>query len=30
VAKVLVSDKLAPQGLEILEQAPGIDVDYPW
>jgi D-3-phosphoglycerate dehydrogenase len=28
VAKVLVSDKLAPQGLEILEQAPGIDVDY--
>jgi D-3-phosphoglycerate dehydrogenase len=26
VAKVLVSDKLAPQGLEILEHAPGITV----
>ncbi len=26
--KVLVSDSLAPQGLEILECAPGIDVDY--
>jgi D-3-phosphoglycerate dehydrogenase len=28
VAKVFVSDKLAPQGLEILEQAPGIELDY--
>jgi D-3-phosphoglycerate dehydrogenase / 2-oxoglutarate reductase len=28
VARVLVSDKLSPQGLEILEQARGIDVDY--
>ncbi|MBW2268832.1 MAG: phosphoglycerate dehydrogenase, partial [Deltaproteobacteria bacterium] len=26
--KVLVSDSLAPQGLEILENAPGIEVDY--
>ncbi len=25
---VLVSDKLSPQGLEILEQAPGLEVDY--
>lgn len=28
VAKVLVSDKLAPQGLELLEKAPEIEVDY--
>jgi len=28
VAKVFVSDKLARQGLEILEQAPGIEMDY--
>jgi D-3-phosphoglycerate dehydrogenase len=28
VAKVLVSDTLAPQGLAILEEAPGIEVDY--
>jgi D-3-phosphoglycerate dehydrogenase len=28
MAKVLVSDSLAPQGLEILEQARGIEVDY--
>jgi len=28
VAKVLVSDKLDPQGLEILEQAPGLTVVY--
>jgi D-3-phosphoglycerate dehydrogenase len=28
VAKVLVSDALAPQGLAILEGAPGIEVDY--
>ncbi|MEN8182777.1 MAG: phosphoglycerate dehydrogenase, partial [Myxococcota bacterium] len=28
MAKVLVSDKLSPQGLEVLEQAPGIEVDY--
>jgi D-3-phosphoglycerate dehydrogenase len=28
VPKVLVSDSLAPEGLEILERAPGIDVDY--
>ena len=28
MAKVLVSDKLAPQGLEILERAPGLEVDY--
>ena len=26
--KVLVSDSLAPRGLEILERAPGIEVDY--
>ena len=26
--RVLVSDSLAPQGLEILERAPGIQVDY--
>ncbi len=26
--KVLVSDSLAPQGLEILENAPGLEVDY--
>lgn len=28
MAKVLVSDSLAPQGLEILERARGIEVDY--
>lgn len=28
MARVLVSDSLAPQGLEILEQARGIEVDY--
>jgi len=28
VAKVLVTDSLAPQGLEILEAAEGLDVDY--
>jgi len=28
VRKVLVSDNLAPQGLEILERAPGIEVSY--
>ena len=28
MAKVFVSDKLAPQGLEILEQASGIELDY--
>jgi len=28
MAKVLVSDSLAPQGLEILEHARGIEVDY--
>ena len=28
VAKVLVTDSLAPQGLEILERARGIDVAY--
>ena len=28
MAKVFVSDKLALQGLEILEQAPGIELDY--
>jgi D-3-phosphoglycerate dehydrogenase len=28
VAKVLVSDKLDPQGLEILEQASGLTVVY--
>jgi D-3-phosphoglycerate dehydrogenase len=28
VPKVLVSDSLAPQGLEILERAPGLEVDY--
>jgi D-3-phosphoglycerate dehydrogenase len=28
VPKVLVSDSLAPQGLEILERANGIEVDY--
>jgi D-3-phosphoglycerate dehydrogenase len=28
VARVLVSDTLAPQGLEVLEQAPGIELDY--
>jgi D-3-phosphoglycerate dehydrogenase len=28
MAKVLVSDTLAPQGLEILEHARGLDVDY--
>ncbi|MEE2678712.1 MAG: phosphoglycerate dehydrogenase [Myxococcota bacterium] len=26
--KVLVSDSLAPRGLEILEQSPGLEVDY--
>ena len=26
--KVLVSDSLAPQGLEVLEKAPGLEVDY--
>ena len=26
--KVLVSDKLAPQGLEILEKTPELKVDY--
>jgi len=28
VPKVLVTDSLAPQGLEILEQSRGVDVDY--
>ncbi len=28
MTKVLVSDSLAPQGLELLEQARGIEVDY--
>ena len=28
MARVLVSDSLAPQGLEILEHARGIEVDY--
>ena len=28
MARVLISDSLAPQGLEILEQARGIEVDY--
>ncbi len=28
MAKVLVSDSLAPQGLELLEQARGLEVDY--
>jgi D-3-phosphoglycerate dehydrogenase len=28
VPKVLVSDKLAPQGLEILEKTPQLEVDY--
>jgi len=28
VPKVLVSDKTAPQGIEILEQTPGIEVSY--
>jgi D-3-phosphoglycerate dehydrogenase len=28
VLKVLVTDSLAPQGLEILERAEGIEVDY--
>jgi D-3-phosphoglycerate dehydrogenase len=28
MAKVLVSDALAPQGLEILEQARGLEVEY--
>jgi len=28
MARVLVSDSLAPQGLEILQQARGIEVDY--
>jgi len=28
VAKVLVSDKLAPQGIEILEASPQLEVDY--
>jgi len=26
--KILVSDKLAPEGLEILKKAPGGSVDY--
>jgi len=26
--KILVSDKLAPEGLEILKKAPGVSVDY--
>ena len=26
--KVLVSDKLAPEGIELFKKAPGIDVDY--
>ena len=28
MAKVLVSDSLAPQGLELLEQARGLEIDY--
>jgi len=28
VPKVLVSDKTAPQGIEILEQTPGLEVTY--